>query len=104
LVHDQPGIASDVKPSDLELGGNVQTIDKCLVLSHIVRDRKMNVNHVPHAHVEGETKRSPTLAPLFISNPSKYMVQYSCSTGAGGNWVSVHSAMKSASIWDLMAV
>jgi hypothetical protein len=74
LVHNQPGITSDIEPSDLELSGNVQTIDKCLILSHIVRGRKMNVNHVPHAYVEGETKTNPALAPLFISDPSKYMV------------------------------
>jgi hypothetical protein len=56
----------------------------------------MNVNHVPHALAEGEMKMSPTLAPLFISDPLKYMVQYSYSIGASDNWVSVHSTMKSA--------
>jgi hypothetical protein len=55
----------------------------------------MNANHVPHAHAKGEMKTSLALAPLFISDPSNYMVQYSCSTGADGNLVSVHSTMKS---------
>jgi hypothetical protein len=46
---------------------------------------------------------SPTLAPVFINKPSKYMVQYSWSMIAGGIWISVHSVTKSASTWDLMA-
>jgi hypothetical protein len=65
---------SDIKPSDPKLGGDVQTFDKCLVLSYIVRDQKMNSNHIPHARVEREMKTSPTLAPLFISDPSKYII------------------------------
>jgi hypothetical protein len=44
-----------------------------------------------------EMMMSPTLDPLFISDPSKYIVQYSYSTGASGVWVSIHSATKSAS-------
>ena len=52
----------------------------------------------------GETKTSLALAPLFISNLSKYIIQYSWSTTAGGIWISVHSATKSASTWDLMIV
>jgi hypothetical protein len=45
---------------------------------------------------------SPALALLFISDPSKYIIQYSCSTKAGGIWVSVHSTTKLASTYDLM--
>ena len=52
----------------------------------------------------GDTKTYPALAPFFISDPSKYIVQYSWSTTAGGVWTSVHSAMKSANTWDLIAV
>jgi hypothetical protein len=55
----------------------------------------MYPDHIPHAHAEGEMKMSPTLALLFISNLSKYIIQYSCSTGAGGVWVLVHLATKS---------
>jgi hypothetical protein len=33
-----------------------------------------------------------------------YIVKYSSSTGAGGIWISVHSATKSASTYDLMVV
>jgi hypothetical protein len=34
-----------------------------------------------------EMKTSPVVAPLFISDLSKYIVQYYCSTRAGGIWV-----------------
>jgi hypothetical protein len=37
LVYDQLGVTSDIKPSDLQLGGDVQIVDKCLTLSNIVR-------------------------------------------------------------------
>jgi ABC-type taurine transport system substrate-binding protein len=48
-------------------------------------------------------KSRPAPAPVFISDPSKYMVQSSGWIGAVGSWVSTHSAMKSAKTWDLMA-
>ena len=48
-------------------------------------------------------KSKPAPAPVFISDPSKYMVQSSGCIGAVGNWVSVHSARKSAKTWDFMA-
>jgi hypothetical protein len=48
-------------------------------------------------------KSKPAPAPVFISDPSKYMVQSSGWIGAVGNWVSVHSARKSAKTWDFMA-
>jgi hypothetical protein len=41
-------------------------------------------------------KRKLAPAPVFISDPSKYMVQSSAWIGAVGNWVSVHSVRKSA--------
>jgi hypothetical protein len=48
-------------------------------------------------------KSKPAPAPVFISDPSKYMVQSSGCIGAVGNWVSIHSARKSAKTWDFMA-
>ena len=39
-----------------------------------------------------------------MSEPSKYMTHVSCSIGAGGLWISVHSAMKSARAYNLMAL
>jgi hypothetical protein len=38
-----------------------------------------------------------------MTEPSKYMVQVSCSIDTGGVWISVYSATKSASTWDLIA-
>jgi hypothetical protein len=52
----------------------------------------------------GETKARPRLAPCFISNPSKYIIQYSSSMAGQGIWVLVHSAMKSMSASDLIAI
>jgi hypothetical protein len=48
-------------------------------------------------------KSKPAPALVFISDPSKYMVQSSGWIGVVGNWVSVHSARKSAKTWDFMA-
>jgi hypothetical protein len=63
----------------------------------ITNNREVNANHVPQCTPSGETQTSPTPAPFFISDPSKYIVQYSWSTAAGGIWVSGHSATKLAS-------
>jgi hypothetical protein len=49
-------------------------------------------------------KSRPAPAPVFITEPSKYRVQHSAWICGGGNCVSVHSATKSAEIWDLMAL
>jgi hypothetical protein len=48
-------------------------------------------------------KSKPAPAPVFISDPSKYMVQSTAWIGDVGNWVSTHSARKSAKTWDFMA-
>jgi hypothetical protein len=48
-------------------------------------------------------KSKPAPTPVFISDPSKYMVQSSAWIGAVGNWVLTHSARKSAKTWDFMA-
>jgi hypothetical protein len=48
-------------------------------------------------------KSRPAPAPVFINDPSKYMVQSSGSIGVVGSWVSTHSATKSAKTWDFMA-
>jgi hypothetical protein len=37
----------------------------------------MEVYHVAHVFPEGEMKSKPAPAPVFISDPSKYMVQSS---------------------------
>jgi hypothetical protein len=52
----------------------------------------------------GETKSRPAPTPVFITEPSKYRVQHSAWICGGSNCVSVHSATKSAKIWDLMAL
>jgi hypothetical protein len=52
----------------------------------------------------GETKSRPAPAPVFTTDPSKYRVQHSAWICGAGNCVSVHSATKSAKIWDLIAL
>jgi hypothetical protein len=42
LVYDQLRVTSDIELSDPKLGGDVQTVDKHLILSDIVRSQKMN--------------------------------------------------------------
>jgi hypothetical protein len=32
LLYDQLGVTSDIEPSDSKLGGDVQTVDKCLIV------------------------------------------------------------------------
>jgi hypothetical protein len=49
-------------------------------------------------------KSKPVPAPVFINDPSKYMVHCSAWSYAGGSWVSVHSARKSANTCDLIAL
>ena len=62
--------------------------------------RTMHLMHTPR----GETKTSTMLTPFFISDPSKYIVQYSWSMTTSGIWTLVHSAMKSTNTWDLIAI
>jgi hypothetical protein len=54
--------------------------------------------------VEGCVFYLSTPAPVIITDPWKYRVQHSAWICGGGNYVSVHSATKSAKIWDLMAL
>jgi hypothetical protein len=51
----------------------------------------------------GETNTSLALAPVFISDPLKYIVQYSCSVGTEGVAFSAHPTTKSTRAWDLIA-
>jgi hypothetical protein len=48
-------------------------------------------------------KSYPVPDPVFNNDPSKYMVHSLAWIGVVGNWVTVHSARKSARAWDLMA-
>jgi hypothetical protein len=51
-----------------------------------------------------EIRTMPTLAPLRVNEPLKYMLQCFGITGAGNCCVYVHSTMKSANAWDLIVV
>ena len=98
------GVIPNVEVSDTRLDGDAQAIDEHLIFGHIVEEGKwmqtMYLMHTPR----GEMKTSPMPVPFFISEPSKYIVQYSWSRTVGGIWTSVHSVMKSTITWDLMVV
>lgn len=46
----------------------------------------------------GEMNSRPAPTPVFISDPSKYIVHNSACIRVVGSWVSIHSARKSAKI------
>ena len=48
LVDDELGVASNVEASDSQLDGDLQTIDKGLVLCDIVGCGKVNPDDIPH--------------------------------------------------------
>jgi hypothetical protein len=64
----------------------------------------MEAQHVAEVLPEGRDEEQARACPVFISDPSKNMVQSSGWIGAAGSWVSTHSATKSAKAWDLMAL
>ena len=51
----------------------------------------------------GDVKKTPAPNPVGILEPSKYMTQLEYVPYSLGSLASVHSAMKSASTWDLIA-
>jgi hypothetical protein len=51
-----------------------------------------------------DMKRTPVPTPPSLSDPSKYIFQWSRMVFGVSCWISVHSAMKSVSAWDLMAL
>jgi hypothetical protein len=59
MVYDQLRMTSDVEPSDPKLGGDMQTVDKRLILSNIVRGRKMKSDHIPHTHAKEGDEDNP---------------------------------------------
>jgi hypothetical protein len=48
-------------------------------------------------------KRTPALASPNLSDPSKYTFQWSRKASGAGCWISIYSAMKSASACDFIA-
>src|SRR5664279_3796806 len=52
----------------------------------------------------GDVSTTPTSAPSFLFEPSKYIVQELDRSGGVGVWSSTHSAQKSATTCDLSAL
>jgi hypothetical protein len=99
LIDDQLQDTLDLKPSDAQLDGDTQVVDDHFILSHVIRGGKMNTDHIPPTELTRQMKISPAPSPFLLSNPSKYTVHHSSSTAASGIWISVHFAMKSASVF-----
>ena len=58
-------VAPDVKPSDTQLDGDVQVVDECLILGHIVGGGEMEANHVPHAYPERKNEDQPHISAFL---------------------------------------
>ena len=83
LVDDQLGVTSNIEVADTELVGNAQTVDEYLVFGHIVGGGEMDRTMYLMRTRRCKTRTSPVLMPFFISDPSKFNVQYSWSMIAG---------------------
>ena len=77
LVDDELRIAPYVETPHSKLDGDLQAVDESFILGCVVGGDEVEPNHVAHMHSEGEMKSRPAPAPVFIIDPSKYMVQHS---------------------------
>jgi hypothetical protein len=85
LVDDELRVTAYVEALDTKLDGDVEATEKGLVLRHVVRRREVQAYYVAHVLSEGEMKRRPAPAPVFITDLSKYMVQHSTWICVGGS-------------------
>jgi hypothetical protein len=88
-----------------ELYCDSKGVDECFIFGDIVGggeecSRTMYSMRMPR----GEMKTRPTLVPFFMTELLKYIIHVSCSMGASGVWISIHSATKSTNTCDLMAL
>ena len=82
---------------------NMQAMKQWFVYCHIIAGNEMNSTYsivLPF----GDFRTTAALAPSFILDPSKCMIQYSVSGIGVFSMASVQSAMKSVNTWDLIAV
>src|SRR5438105_895953 len=79
-------------------------MEESLIFSSIVGRREVDLENVFESLTGQGDEHDASPAPSIMREPSKYIVQYSSFSVMVGVWTSVHSAMKSTSVWDLMAV
>jgi hypothetical protein len=104
LVDDELRVVVDVKQLDPRLDVNAQAIDVGLVLCHIVCCTEIQSSHIEESISLGDIITMPPPALLRVKELSKYMLQCSRVTGAGGYRVTVHYATKSTKAWNLIIV
>ena len=98
LVDDQRGVPIYHDAFDTELNGYTESVETCFIFGNVVGGQRTYRS----LSLVGMMNRMPTPAPLMLRAPSKYITQCSGQVAAMGSWISVHSAMKSASAYDLM--
>jgi hypothetical protein len=97
-------VTVDVKPPNLELSGDVQAAHEGLIFCHIVRRTEMKPNYIEESiSLEGDHNDA---SPHPIEGERAVEVHALVLSGLWGRrlLVLVHSAMKSASVWDLIAI
>jgi hypothetical protein len=77
MVDHELRITTNIEVSNSELDGDAQTVNKGLVLSYIVGGSEVESDHVAHVNSEGRDEEQAMPAPVFINDPSKYMVHSS---------------------------
>ena len=92
LVDDQCGVSIYHEVFDAELDGYTESVETCFIQRGVVGGWKM----------VGVMNKMPAPAPLMLRAPSKYITQCLGQVVGMGSWISVHSATKSASAYDLM--
>ena len=92
LVDDQRRVSVYHEVFDVVLDGYTESVETCFIQRGVVGGWKM----------VGVMNKMPAPAPLMLRAPSKYITQCSGHVAGMGSWISVHSATKSASAYDLM--
>jgi hypothetical protein len=64
LVDDELGVATDVKPLDPELDGDVEAVDKGLVPRHIVCGMEIQSNHIEESISLGGDRNNASPNPI----------------------------------------
>src|SRR6266540_3438390 len=83
---------------------DVATVEESLIFGSIVGRQEVDLENIFESLTGRGDEHDASPAPSILREPSKYIIQYSSFSVMACVWTSVHSAMKSMSTWDLMAV
>jgi hypothetical protein len=84
LIHDQLRVTPDLEALDPEFNNDSETVDQGSYSAVLFDAEKCSRTKYSMRTLRGKMKTRPTLAPSFMIEPSKYMVQVSWSIDAGG--------------------